>query len=109
MKELIEQRVDATIDNVTPLGDWVWIKREDDLYSGEITLLKSTVQPRTGNRTGVVVRTGPGDKRPDGSRHRMNVKVGDRVIYGRWENEINIGGEIYEAVHEQQAILVVIE
>ena len=43
---------------------------------------------------GKVVAVGPGARREDGSIAKLDVKVGDRVLYGKWSGtEIKIKGE----------------
>jgi co-chaperonin GroES (HSP10) len=43
-------------------------------------------------------------------RFPMHVSVGDEVIYQRWpDNDININGDEYTFLHEEQAILAVLE
>ena len=43
---------------------------------------------------GEVVAVGPGARREDGKVHPLDVKTGDRVLFGKWSGtEIKIDGE----------------
>ena len=44
--------------------------------------------------TGVVVSVGPGGRDDDGKLVEMTLKVGDKVLFGKWSGtEIKINGE----------------
>lgn len=43
---------------------------------------------------GAVVAVGPGARDADGRLHPLNVKAGDRVLFGRWsDTEVKLDGE----------------
>ena len=43
---------------------------------------------------GKVVAVGPGARGEDGKQHPLDVKKGDRVLYGKWSGtEVKVGGE----------------
>jgi chaperonin GroES len=43
---------------------------------------------------GEIVAVGPGARGEDGEIHPLDVKTGDRVLYGKWSGtEIKIGGD----------------
>ncbi|MBK7107177.1 MAG: co-chaperone GroES [Ignavibacteriae bacterium] len=50
---------------------------------------------------GTIVATGPGRIKDDGNAISMNVKVGDKVLYGKYSgNEITIDDEQYLIMRE---------
>lgn len=43
---------------------------------------------------GKVVAVGPGARGEDGKQHALDVKKGDRVLYGKWSGtEVKVGGD----------------
>jgi chaperonin GroES len=43
---------------------------------------------------GEVVAVGPGERGEDGKVHPLDVKTGDRVLFGKWSgNEVKLDGE----------------
>ena len=66
-----------------PLGDRVIVKRdevEDNTASGLYLSRESKEKPQTG----VVVAVGEGKRDKDGALIPMPVKVGDKVLYGKF-------------------------
>ena len=66
-----------------PLGDRVIVKRdevEDKTASGLYLSRESKEKPQTG----VVVAVGEGKRDKDGALIPMTVKVGDKVLYGKF-------------------------
>jgi len=58
---------------------------------------------------GEVVACGPGARGEDGTLHRLDVKVGDRVLYGKWSGtEVKIDGQTLLVMKETD-ILGIIE
>lgn len=54
------------------------------------------VTPTEDTKTGTVVATGPGKRRPDGKREPMWVSVGDRVMFsGTIDRTVEHEGEKY--------------
>ena len=50
---------------------------------------------------GEVVAVGPGAKTEDGKIVKMDVKVGDRVLFGKWSGtEVKIDGKEYSIMKE---------
>ena len=76
-----------------PLHDRVVVRRieHDEMTSGGIIIPDTAKEkPMEGEVTGV----GPGIYAEDGKRHALDVKVGDRVLFGKWSgSEVKIDGE----------------
>ena len=81
--------------SLKPLGDRVLIKpdaAEQKTASGLYIASNAQEKPQRGE----VVAVGEGKLDNDGQRIPMDVKVGDKVIYGKFGgNEIKVDGEDY--------------
>ena len=76
-----------------PLHDRVLIRRiaQEEKTTGGI-IIPDTAQEKP--MEGEVVAAGPGARSEDGSIHPLDVKAGDRVLFGKWSGtEIKIDGE----------------
>jgi chaperonin GroES len=76
-----------------PLHDRVVVKRiaEDAKTAGGI-IIPDTVQEKP--QEGEVVAVGPGALNEDGKRVALDVKAGDRVLFGKWSGtEVKVDGE----------------
>jgi chaperonin GroES len=76
-----------------PLHDRVLLKRVDqeEKTAGGI-IIPDTVQEKP--MEGEVVATGPGARDEDGKIQALDVKAGDRVLFGKWSGtEVKIDGE----------------
>ena len=92
----------------TPLHDRVAIKRldEEEKTAGGI-IIPDTAQEKPSE--GRVVAAGPGNRGKDGEIHKMDVKVGDRVLFGQYAGtETTIDGDDLVIMPESD-ILGVIE
>jgi chaperonin GroES len=81
------------VANFRPLGDRVVVKRvkEEEKTKGGI-IIPDTAQEKP--QEGEVLAVGPGARDEDGERIDMDVKVGDRVLFGKWSGtEVKIDGE----------------
>ena len=79
--------------NFRPLQDRVLVRRieQEERTKGGI-LIPDTAQEKP--MEGEVIAAGPGARGDDGKLHPLDVKVGDRVLFGRWSGtEIKIDGE----------------
>jgi len=75
-----------------PLGDRVVVKRvqEDTKTAGGI-IIPDTVQEKP--QEGEVVAVGPGARDEKGDRVTPDVKVGDRILFGKWSGtEVKVDG-----------------
>ena len=76
-----------------PLHDRVVVRRvkEEEKTKGGI-IIPDTAQEKP--QEGEVVGVGPGARDDDGERIEPDVKVGDRVLFGKWSGtEVKIDGE----------------
>jgi chaperonin GroES len=76
-----------------PLQDRVLVRRvgQEAQTSGGI-IIPDTAQEKP--MEGEVVAVGPGVRGADDTLHPLDVKVGDRVLFGKWSgSEIKLGGE----------------
>jgi chaperonin GroES len=76
-----------------PLHDRVLVKRvkEEEKTKGGI-IIPDTVKEKP--QEGKVVAVGPGARGDDGKITPLDVKAGDRVLFGKWSgSEVTIDGE----------------
>jgi len=91
-----------------PLHDRVLVKRvkEEEKTRGGI-IIPDTAQEKP--QEGEVVAVGPGARDEDGERIELDVKVGDRILFGKWSGtEVKVDGEDLLIMKESD-ILGVIE
>lgn len=91
-----------------PLHDRVLVRRieADEKTKGGI-IIPDTAKEKP--QQGEVVAVGPGARAEDGSLQPLDVKVGDRVLFGKWSGtEVKIDGEDLLIMKESD-ILGVIE
>ena len=76
-----------------PLGDRVVVRRiesEEKTAGGIIIPDTAKEKPQEGE----VVAVGPGARDEDGERIAMEVKAGDRILFGKWSGtEVKIDGK----------------
>jgi len=92
-----------------PLQDRVLIRRieEEEKTKGGI-IIPDTAKEKP--MEGEVIAAGPGSRDDDGKLHPVDVKVGDRVLFGKWSGtEIKIDGEDYVVAKESDIMGVVEE
>jgi chaperonin GroES len=92
---------------VRPLSDRVLLKRsESETQTKGGIIIPDTAKEKP--QQGVIVAVGPGFVRDDGSRREPLVKVGDRVMFGRYDGtEVTIDGEAHLIVREKDLLGVV--
>ena len=76
-----------------PLHDRVVVERvaEDTKTAGGIIIPDTATEKPS---EGKVVAVGPGTRNDDGSYAKLDVKKGDRVLFGKWGGtEVKIGGK----------------
>jgi chaperonin GroES len=91
-----------------PLHDRVLVRRfeESETSKGGIIIPDTAKEKPT---EGEVVSVGSGKIQDDGKRSSMDVKVGDRVLYGKYSGtEIKIDDQDYTIMREDE-ILAVLE
>lgn len=77
----------------TPLHDRVLVRRiEGDVKTSGGLLIPDTAKEKP--QEGEIVAVGAGAKDEDGERIAMDVKAGDRILFGKWSGtEIKLDGE----------------
>ncbi len=93
---------------IQPLGDRVVIKRlaaEEKTVSGIIIPDAAKEKPQQGE----VVAVGPGSWNEDGEeRIALDVKVGDKVLFGKWSaTEVKIDGEELLVMKQDDVIAII--
>ena len=79
--------------NFRPLHDRVVVRRleQDEKTAGGI-IIPDTAKEKP--QEGEIVAVGPGARGEDGVLHPLDVKAGDRVLFGKWSGtEVKIDGE----------------
>ena len=77
----------------TPLHDRVLVRRiEGDAKTSGGLIIPDTAKEKP--QEGEIVAVGAGAKDEDGGRIAMDVKAGDRILFGKWSGtEIKLDGE----------------
>ena len=90
-----------------PLQDRVLIRRlesEEKTAGGIIIPDTAKEKPMEGE----VVAVGPGTRTEDGKLHALDVKPGDRVLFGKWSGtEVKIEGTDYLILKESDVMGVI--
>ena len=76
-----------------PLHDRVLVRRvdEDEKTTGGI-IIPDTAKEKPSQ--GEIVSVGPGERDDNGNRVTLDVKTGDKVLFGKWSGtEVNVDGE----------------
>ena len=92
-----------------PLQDRVLLRRieEEEKTAGGI-IIPDTAKEKP--MQGEVVAVGPGARGEDGKLHPLDVKAGDRVLFGKWSGtEIKIDNEEFVVMKESDIMGVVEE
>jgi chaperonin GroES len=90
-----------------PLQDRVLVRRieEEEKSRGGI-IIPDTAREKP--MEGEVLAAGPGIRGEDGKLHPLDVKIGDRVLFGKWSGtEIKIDGEDLVVMKESDIMGVV--
>ncbi len=76
-----------------PLGDRVVVKRvQEETKSAGGIIIPDTAQEKP--QEGEVVAVGPGGRDDKGERIAPEVKVGDRILFGKWSGtEVKVDGQ----------------
>ena len=93
--------------NIRPLHDRVIVRRieEGEQVRGGI-IIPDTAKEKP--QEGEVVAAGEGKYREDGSRQTLDVKVGDRVLFGKYSgSEVKIDNEELLIMREHEILGVI--
>ena len=95
--------------NITPLHDRVIIRRIEDTNNQTAGGLFIPDSAKEKPQEGEVIAAGDGKYKEDGERQSLDVKTGDRVLFGKYSgSEIKIDGEELLIMREDE-ILGIIE
>jgi chaperonin GroES len=91
---------------IRPLQDRVLIRRVDE----EETTAGGIIIPDTAKekpQEGLVVATGKGKVRDDGGINPLDVKAGDRVLFGKYAGtDVTLDGDEYVILREEDILAV---
>ncbi|WP_436642846.1 co-chaperone GroES [Microbaculum sp. FT89] len=90
-----------------PLHDRVLVKRisEEEKTAGGI-IIPDTAKEKPSE--GEVVAVGPGGRDEAGKRITMDVKAGDRILFGKWSGtEVKVDGQDYLIMKESDIMGVI--
>ena len=93
--------------NITPLHDRVIVRRieEGEQVRGGIIIPDSAKEKP---QEGEVVAAGAGKYKEDGTRQSLDVKAGDRVLFGKYSgSEIKIDGEELLIMREDEILGII--
>ncbi len=90
-----------------PLGDRVLVRRvEEEAKTKGGIIIPDTAKEKP--QEGEVLSTGPGARDESGKRVDMDVKAGDRILFGKWSGtEVKIDGEDLIIMKESDILGVV--
>ena len=93
--------------NIQPLHDRVILKRIDEgeqVRGGIIIPDSAKEKPQEGE----VIAVGLGKYKEDGTRRALDVRTGDRVLFGKYNgSEIKLDGEDLLIMHEDEILGVI--
>jgi chaperonin GroES len=97
----------ATAIRLRPLGDRVLVKaieKKDEVRSGLIIPDTAKEKPQEGE----IIAAGKGKIGDDGKLIPMDVKTGDKILYGKYSGtEIKIEGQEYLIMHQDDILGIV--
>ena len=90
--------------SLRPLHDRVLVRRlEQEEKTSDGIIIPDTAKEKP--MEGEVVAIGPGARSEDGKLHALDVKVGDRVLFGKWSgSEIKADGQDLVIMKESDVI-----
>jgi chaperonin GroES len=89
---------------IQPLHDYILVKRfdEKEVKKGGI-IIPDTAKERP--QEGEVIAVGPGKLTDDGKRLPIDVKVGNKILFGKYSgNEVRINDEEYLIMRESEVL-----
>jgi chaperonin GroES len=95
--------------NIRPLHDHIIVRRieEGETIRGGIIIPDSAKEKP---QQGEVVGVGDGKLLEDGQRAPVDVKIGDRILFGKYSgSEIKIAGDEYLVVREEEILGVLLQ
>src|SRR6476619_7320816 len=94
--------------NITPLHDRVIIKRIEDTVNQTAGGLFIPDTAKEKPQEGEVIAAGLGKYKEDGTRQALDVKAGDRVLFGKYSgSEIKLDGEEFLIMREDEILGII--
>ena len=94
--------------NVKPLHDRVLVKRVEEKGEQKVGGIIIPDSAKEKPLQADVVAVGPGEYDDSGKRKALDVKVGDKVLIGKWSGtEVKIDGEEYLILKENEILGIV--
>ncbi len=92
---------------VKPLADRVVVEPlEEDIQERRGIIIPDTAKEKP--QQGKVMAVGPGALADDGSRKPMEVKSGDKILYGKWTgSEVSIDDQDYLIMRESDILAII--
>ena len=90
-----------------PLGDRVLVRRiEEEAKTKGGIIIPDTAKEKP--QEGEIIAVGPGARDEDGKRVQLDVKAGDRILFGKWSGtEVKIDGEDLIIMKESDVLGIV--
>ena len=97
----------SAANKIQPLADRVVVKALDEAEQMRGGLyIPDTAKEKP--QEGEIVAVGPGKLNDDGNRSPMEVKAGDRVLYGKYSGtEVTVDGDEYLILRESDVLAIV--
>ncbi len=94
--------------NITPLHDRVIIKRIEDNVNQTAGGLYIPDTAKEKPQEGEVIAAGLGKYKEDGTRQALDVKAGDRVLFGKYSgSEIKLDGDEFIIMREDEILGII--
>jgi len=93
--------------NIKPLADRVVVKplEQEEAKVGSIYIPETAKEKP---QEGKIIAAGPGKTSDSGELVKMEVKVGDKVLYGKYSGtEVSIDGEDYLIMRESDILAII--
>lgn len=93
--------------NIKPLYDRIVVERieEDTMSSGGIVIPDSAKEKPD---QGIVKAVGPGKTREDGKQAALSLKVGDRVLFGKYSgSNVKLDGKEMVVMREDDVLAII--
>jgi len=107
LKDVNQRKNQIMTTNITPLHDRVIVKRIDEgeqVRGGIIIPDTAKEKPQEGE----VIAAGLGKYKEDGTRQPLDVKAGDRILFGKYtSSEIKIDGEELLIMREDEILGII--
>ena len=93
---------------ITPLHDRVIIRRIEDNVNQTAGGLFIPDTAKEKPQEGEVIAAGEGKYKEDGTRQALDVKAGDRILFGKYSgSEIKLDGEEFLIMREDEVLAVI--